>query len=112
MNEIKFVSATEVSTLEEYAASLLSGMISLRTLESFHHTALKKGILNVDETETLTTICWEIQRLLSLYAKQMENVLERTELNEEEILQSLKSLMPDVKIPRKKRQKKEDTKTI
>jgi hypothetical protein len=106
MIDVKFVNAEDLSTLEEYGASLLSGMISLKTLESFHITAFNKGLLDTDEAETMQTIRWEIQRLLALYTTQMKHVLERTNVNEEQILESLKKMMPDVKIPRKRKQSK------
>src|ERR1044071_5772989 len=99
MKEIKFVNAESLSTLEEYGAALLSSLISLKTLEAFHIAAFNKGLLDEDEAETGKTICWEIQRLIALYKTQIENVLDRTELKEEEILQSLRSMMPDIKIP-------------
>ncbi len=115
MKEIKFVNAEDLSSLEEYGAALLSSMISLRTLESFHISAFNKGILDEDEAETGKTICWEIHRLMALYKTQIENVLDRTELKEEDVLLALKNMMPDVKIPRKRKYTKkikEDEKTI
>lgn len=103
MKEIKFVNAEDLNSLEDYGAALLSSLISLKTLEAFHIAAFNKGLLDEDEAETGKTICWEIHRLIALYKTQIENVLDRTELNEEDILQSLKGMMPDVKIPRKKK---------
>ena len=103
MKEIKFVNAEDISTLEEYGAALLSSLISLKTLEAFHVAAFNKGILDQDEAETGKTIVWEIHRLIALYKTQIENVLDRTELKEEDILQSLKAMMPDIKIPRKRK---------
>jgi len=103
MKEVKFVNAEDLSTLEEYGAALLSSMISLRTLESFHIAAFNKGLLDDDEAETGKTICWEIHRLMALYKTQIENILDRTELSEEEVLKSLKSMIPDVKIPKKRK---------
>lgn len=107
MKEVKFVNAEDLSSLEEYGAALLSSMISLRTLEGFHIAAFNKGLLDEDEAETGKTICWEIHRLIALYKTQIENVLDRTELSEEKVLQSLRAMMPDIKIPRK-RKKKDD----
>lgn len=107
MKDIKFVNAEDLSSLEDYGAALLSSMISLRTLESFHIAAFNKGLLEEDEAETGKTICWEIRKLMSLYKTQVENILDRTELSEEDILQSLKAMMPDIKIPRKKKKKKD-----
>ncbi len=106
MNHIKFVSAEELETLEDYGASLVSGMVTLKTLESFHIAAFNKGLLEEDEAETGKTLCWEIRRLLQLYRTQMENILDRTEINEEMVINNLRSMMPEVKIPRKKRKKK------
>ncbi len=108
MKEINFVSAANLSSLEDYAAALLTGLISLRTLESFHIEAFKKGILDEDEMETGKTICWEIQRLIALYKTQLENILDRTDLKQEEILEKLRSMMPGVKMPKKKKGKKDE----
>ena len=112
MKEIKFVNAEDLESLEQYGAALLSSLISLRTLEGFHLAAFSKGLLDEDEEETGKTICWEIQRLISLYKTQIENVLDRTELNEEDILKNLKSMMPDIKLPKKRKtiKKKKDIK--
>jgi len=110
MKDVQFVSAEELTTLEHYGAALLSSMISLRTLEGFHIAAFNKGLLDDDEAETGKTICWEIQRLMALYKTQIENILDRTELSEEEVLQSLKAMMPNVKIPRKRKNVKKEKK--
>jgi hypothetical protein len=110
MKEVQFVNAEDLQTLEQYGAALLSSMISLRTLESFHIAAFNKGILDEDEAETGKTICWEIQRLMSLYKTQIENVLDRTALNEDQVLNSLRSMMPNVKIPRKRKNIKKEKK--
>lgn len=110
MKEVKFVNADELSTIEQYGAALLSSMISLKTLESFHIAAFTKGILDDDETETSKTICWEIQRLMSLYKTQIQNVLDRTNLSEKEVMNSLKSMIPNAKLPKtvKKTNKKKE----
>jgi hypothetical protein len=103
MKNVQFVDSENMNTLEQYGASLLSAMISLKTLEAFHLTAFKKGLLDEDESETGKTICWEIQRLLTLYKTQVQHVVERTSLNEDEVLDTLKSMMPNFKF--KKRRK-------
>lgn len=103
MKEVKFVNAEDLSSLEEYGAALLSSLISLKTLEAFHIAAFNKGLLDEDEAETGKTICWEIQRLIMLYKTQIENVLDRTELSEDQVMTSLKAMMPDIKLPRKKK---------
>ena len=97
MKHIQFVCSDELETLEQYAASLVSGMISLCSLEGFHVAACRKGLLQEDEIETATTICWEIRRLVALYKTQIEHILERVQLEEQDILQALHKLMPDVK---------------
>lgn len=102
-----YVTADKLETLEQYGASLLSSMISLQTLESFHIEAFKKGLLEEDEEECSKTICWEIRRLMALYKKQVESVMERTELDESTVLEGLKALMPDIKKSRKKKVKDE-----
>jgi hypothetical protein len=106
MQEVSFVNAKSLKTLEHYAAALLSGMISLGTLELFHQQALKKGILDEDEQETAKTICWELQRLLALYRTQINHVLERTELDEKTVLNSLIEILKQPKT--KKKKEKED----
>lgn len=107
MKVFNFVKAEDMSSLEEYGASLISCMLSLKTLELYHLSALKKGLLDEDERETAKTICWEISRLMGLYKTQIEHVVERTDLSEEEVLQSLRNMVPDIKIPRKKIKKDE-----
>ena len=102
-----FVTADKMKTIEQYGAALVSSMLSLRTLESFHIEAFKKGLLEDDEAECSKTMCWEIRRLMALYKKQLESVLERTELDESNVLEGLKALMPDIKKTRKKVKKVE-----
>ncbi len=103
MKDIQFVNPKELESLEDYGTSLLTGMMSLRTLEAFHLEAFNKGILDEDEIETGKTIHWEIQRLLCLYKTQMQHVLDRTDINEEMIIEKLRTQMPDLKIPRKRK---------
>lgn len=109
MNDIQFVNPTQMKTLEQYGAALLSGMISLKTLEAFHIQAFSIGLLDQDEEEAGKTICWEIQRLIALYKTQMQNVLERTAISETEVIDSLKLMMPNVKIPTQRAVKKKKT---
>ena len=108
MKEAQFVNPEQLENLEQYGAALLSSLISLKTLEGFHIAAFNKGLLDDDEAETGKTICWEIQRLIQLYKTQINNVLDRTELKEEEVINGLRKMMPNVKIPRKR---KSDNKT-
>lgn len=95
--KIELVSANKLKTLEEYGASLLSGIISLKTLEAFHIHAFKKGLLDEDEQETGKTICWELQRLITLYRTQIDHILDRTELNEQAVIDGLAKMMKTTK---------------
>lgn len=108
MTDFKIVNPSELRSLEHYASSLLSGMASLKTLEAFHNHAFKTGLLDDDEQETVKTICWEIQRLLSLYQTQLKKIIERTGFNEQEAINHFRKLMPEIKIPRKRNPKSKD----
>ncbi len=107
MSDVQFVSAKQMKSLEHYAAALVTGVISLKTLESFHTEAFKLGLLDEDEQETGKTILWEIQRILALYQAQIQHVLDRTKLDEESIINHLKTMVPDVRLPRKRKTKKD-----
>lgn len=95
MKEPQFVNPEQLETLEQYGAALLSSMISLRTLESFHIAAWSKGLLEEDEEETSKTICWEIRRLVALYKQQLENVMERAPIDEKQVMEALRQMMPE-----------------
>ena len=98
------VSPENLETLEHYCTALLFSMLSLQTLEKFHTVAFQKGLLEEDEAELMTTICWEIRRLMALYTKQFEQVSERCNVNEEDIIKGLTSLVAGEK-KRKRRVK-------
>lgn len=106
MKEAQFVNPEQLENLDQYGAALLSSLISLKTLEGFHIAAFNKGLLDEDEAETGKTICWEIQRLIQLYKTQINNVLDRTDLKEDEVINSLRKMMPNVKIPKKRKNAK------
>ena len=103
MTDLQFLTADRMDSLEQYGASLLTGMISIRSLESFHITAMAKGFLDEDEDEACKTLCWEMRRLMKLYLNQYEKISSRCQINEDNVLDSLKSLMPQVKKPRKRK---------
>jgi hypothetical protein len=105
MKDVRFVSVNELETLEQYAGALLSGLVTLRTLEAYHLEAYKKGLLDEDEAELSATLSWEIKRLIGLYKKQIENIVERTKFNPDEALNEFRKMMPDIKIPRKRTKK-------
>lgn len=96
MDDIKFVNS-EIETIEQYAGTLISSMLSLRTMENFQISAYKQGLLSEDEEELSKSICWEIRRLMQLLQKQANEVLERSPVDEKTILEGLNSLIPKVK---------------
>lgn len=107
MSDIQFVTADKIKTLEHYAASLISAMVTLRTLESFHIAAYNVGLLDEGEAETGQAMLWDLQRLQKLYRTQMDNILERVDISEQQIIDSLAKLMPEIKTPRKKKSSKQ-----
>lgn len=112
MKETQFVSADEMETLEQYGACLLTGMVSLKTLESFHIQGIKKGILGQDEMEAAKTICWEIRRTLGLYQTQLQNILDKTEIDGDQVMRDFKAQsLTKAKEFIKKAEKKSGTKT-
>ena len=105
MSNIQFIDADKIKTLEQYAASLLSGMISLRSLEQYHISAMAKGLLEEDEEETCKTVCWELRRLMQLYLKQYDQINQRAPIDEDEVIKSLQAIMPDIKKKRARKPK-------
>lgn len=97
---LRLVTADKLNTLEDYSAALMMGMISLQTLCAFHEAALQKGILQTDEEEKATTIVWEFRRLIKLYMGQTELIMERVDISKEQLMNSLKKMVPEVKKPR------------
>lgn len=103
MNNQNLMIADNLETLEQYCGALVVGMVSLKTLSSFHEIAMKLGILDEDEAEKATTIVWEFRRLLSLYHGQLEQILERVEISQEDVVEGVRNLMPEIKKGRKRR---------
>ncbi len=74
--EIKLVEASKMKSLEDYLVALVTGMISLKTLESFHVQAVNLGVLKEDQECRANTILWDFKRLNKLYHDQADSVLE------------------------------------
>jgi len=89
-----FVDSKNLKTLEQYAIALVSGMISLKTLENYHIRANEIGILTEDLICRANTIVWDIRRDIKLYRDQLESVLELLPdtFNAETIIHTLKDL--------------------
>ncbi len=104
MQEINFVKPEqEIQTLEDYLACLLTSSASLKTLGAYQVVACEKGLLEEDEIKTAEAIEANIKHLLTVYRAQVENVLERVETSEEEILLRVRKVMPNIEIPRKRK---------
>lgn len=102
-DNIKLVDAKSLKTLEQYAASLCFGIISLKSLELYHLQAITKGMLKDDEIENINTISFEIGRLIELYQHQFANVMDRSEYTETDIQECLQGFYGE---PIKRRKKK------
>jgi len=74
--ELKFVEASKMKSLEDYLCALITGMISIKTLQSFHERAVHLGILKEDQDCRGNTIIWDCKRLNKLYQDQAESILE------------------------------------
>jgi hypothetical protein len=74
--ELKYVDARKMKTHEDYVTALVTGFISLRTLESFHARAVDLGILKEDQLCRANTIIWDMKRMMKLYSDQAASVLE------------------------------------
>ena len=92
---VVFVSVDEMSTIEHYAASLIFGVYSIKTLEAFHVKALKLGLLNEDEEESVKTICWEMKRLIALHKTQLDQITEKSGFNQEKAMEYFRKVFPD-----------------
>ncbi len=74
--QIKLVEAKKMKSLEDYLIALVTGMISIKTLESFHAQAINLGILKEDQECRGNTILWDCKRLQRLYLDQADSVLQ------------------------------------
>lgn len=71
-----FVDEKSLKTLEDYSVFLTSGMLSLMTLQNIQVRAIEIGIMKEDQAERANTIIWDIRRLINLFQKQTDSVLE------------------------------------
>ncbi len=100
MPDFTLFDANKIKTLDQYAAALLSSMISLRSLYALQGAAYSQGIFNQEEEETCKTILWEIKRLIGLYSTQFDQISTRCAVDEATILKSLECM---VKKPKRKK---------
>ena len=59
-----------------YLIALVAGIVTLKTLLSFHPKALTLGLLKEDQECRANTIAWDLTRLCKLYQDQAESILE------------------------------------
>jgi len=105
---IKVLDGKKLKDLEGYAALLLTSMLSLKSLIRYQTDAFSTGLLKEDEAHVATTICWEMNKLLTIYKTQVDNILERTNINEEELIKSIQALAPDLKMTKSRKKKGEE----
>lgn len=74
--QIKLVDAKHMKSLEDYLIALVAGLISIKTLESFHAKAILLGILKEDQECRANTAIWDCKRLHKIYMEQADSVLE------------------------------------
>ncbi len=91
--QIKLVDSKSMATLEHYVVALVTGLISLRTLEGYHIAAVNLGILKEDQECRANTIVWDIIRLRKIYSDQIDAALELlpSDFDVTEILKDLKT---------------------
>lgn len=87
-----FVDEQSLKSLEDYAVLLVTGMLSLKTLQNIQVKAVEIGILPEDLNERDNTIIWDLRRLMKLYQKQLQDVLELVpdDFNVDTIIEGLK----------------------
>lgn len=89
---LTLVDAKNMKTLEDYAIALVTGLLTLKTLESFQIRSVELGILKEDQACRTNTIVWDIRRMLKLYQDQTESILELLpdDFNANAIIEGLK----------------------
>ena len=102
MDEIKQVKLKEMKTLDDYLTCLITSSASLKTLGAYQALACEKGLLEDDEYKAAEAILANITHLLNIYKSQVDNIRERVDVSEDEIMNRVRKVMPDLKIPRKR----------
>src|SRR5687768_11869490 len=74
--DLRFVDAKKMKSLEDYVGALVTGLISIKTLLSFHEQAIHLGILKEDQECRANTLLWDFKRLSKLYLEQADSVLD------------------------------------
>ena len=103
MDEIKQVKLKEMKTLDDYLTCLITSSASLKTLGGYQALACEKGFLEEDEFKAADAILANITHLLNIYKSQVDNIRERVDVSEDEIMNRVHQVMPELKIPRKRK---------
>lgn len=115
MDDIKQVKITDMKTLDDYLTCLITSSASLKTLGAYQALACEKGFLEEDEFKAADAILANIKHLLNIYKSQVDNIRERIDVSEDQIMNNVRQVMPDLKIPRKRtkaRTKKNEIPTV
>ena len=91
---INFMDPEKLETLEQYATMLVLSMRSMLALSKWQVNAIKTGILNESEENRVSLIAHDISRLIRVYDDQLTDVLERTNIKKEDLINQINSLKP------------------
>ena len=91
---VNFMDPEKLETLEQYATMVLLSMRSMLALNRWQTSSLTRGILNEEEEQRVSLIVHDIARLVRLYDDQLTDVLERTNIKKEELINQINSLKP------------------
>ena len=91
--EYNFVDSDKMKTLEDYAVSIVMGMMSIKTIMAYHAKAVSIGILTEDQICTANTVLWDLSNVIKRCIGQADSVLELVEgdITIEHIIERLKA---------------------
>lgn len=75
--QYSYVDVDKMASLEDYAVSLVMGMMSIKTLMAYHAKGQSLGILTDDQIVRGNTILWDLSKILKSSIEQADSVLER-----------------------------------
>lgn len=81
-----------LNTLEDYAGMVVVAMLTLQTYHDVHVRAYNAGILDEGMIENVQSMLWEIERLVQMYERQLQFILDVIPIQKEEILKSLEKM--------------------
>lgn len=89
-----YVTSKKMKSLDDYCMALVSGILSLQTLEAFHIRAVEIGILKEDMECRANTIVWDLRRCIKIYHTQLAEALDLLpdEINIAKLIEDLKKI--------------------